>query len=35
MTAIEKEILPDQDLVEAYKIQYQEFKQKLTELKYI
>ena len=35
MTAIEKEILPEQDLVEAYKIQYQEFKQKLTELKYI
>ena len=35
MTVREKEVLPDEQLVEAYEKQYQSFKNKLKELKYI
>ena len=35
MTQIEKEVLPDNSLVEAYEVQYQAFKQKLSDLNYI
>lgn len=35
MTKVEKKVLPDTDLMKAYELQYQYFKTKLKELKYI
>jgi len=35
MTSIEKQVLPDVDLIDAYEIQYQYFKKKLQDLNYL